>query len=262
MNTDEKISTGKELTVELQELEVETARWELEQRKSKAFATSLMVPQHLRDLGSMLVLNQMSRDMNLPVLMLAQNLFMVKGKIGMSGQLVIGLINRSDKYDHDIEWEEEFEPEWRIRAVAEKDGRKIEGIWVSESMIVANGWFSNPNWKTLKSLMGRYRAATFFARTNCPEVLGGFHTDDELTDIQPHDNKDKSGSAQEMNRLLSEKEPTPPQPETKTKIKKGTTKAKLDSGDYEIEIIEAEVEEDEKSKESSVGVSKKEAKTI
>ena len=38
-------------------------------------------------------------------------------------------------------------------------------------------------WKTMPEQMLKYRAAAFFARTECPEVLMGFQTAEETEDV-------------------------------------------------------------------------------
>lgn len=37
-------------------------------------------------------------------------------------------------------------------------------------------------WKTMPQIMLRYRAASFFARMNCPELTLGFYTQEEVID--------------------------------------------------------------------------------
>jgi hypothetical protein len=44
-------------------------------------------------------------------------------------------------------------------------------------------WKRNPNWAQLTELMLKYRAATYLARTQCPEVLMGLQTTEELKDV-------------------------------------------------------------------------------
>jgi hypothetical protein len=53
-------------------------------------------------------------------------------------------------------------------------------------MAIDEGWVNKDGskWKTMPDLMLRYRAAAFFARTECPEVLMGFHTADEIEDVK------------------------------------------------------------------------------
>ncbi len=53
-------------------------------------------------------------------------------------------------------------------------------------MAEAEGWSkkSGSKWKTMPELMLSYRAATFFGRMYCPDLLMGMQTQDELQDIK------------------------------------------------------------------------------
>ena len=46
-------------------------------------------------------------------------------------------------------------------------------------------WFSNnKKWDNMPDVMLSYRAASFFSRAYCPDLTGGFHSSDELSDSQ------------------------------------------------------------------------------
>ena len=51
-------------------------------------------------------------------------------------------------------------------------------------MAKAEGWYgkAGSKWKTMPQIMLRYRAASFFARMNCPELTLGFYTKEEVID--------------------------------------------------------------------------------
>ncbi len=173
------------MSTEIIAFDIERQRFELDQRQAKAYSTSLMIPQHLRDLGSMMILNQMSRDFNLPMLTLAQQIYMVKGKVGMSGQLVISLINKSESVEHGMRWEIENEgtPQWRVRAWNTVDGEKLFGEWLSDRDVTMFGWKSNPLWKSMPIRMAKYRTATYWGRDYAPDVLMGLSDKDEIIDV-------------------------------------------------------------------------------
>ncbi|WP_456798086.1 hypothetical protein [Bradyrhizobium sp. USDA 4473] len=40
-------------------------------------------------------------------------------------------------------------------------------------MVKAEGWDKNPKWKDMEQQMFQYRAAAFFGRANCPQLLMG-----------------------------------------------------------------------------------------
>ena len=51
------------------------------------------------------------------------------------------------------------------------------------------GWStkSGSKWRTMPEQMMKYRAAAFFARVYCPNVLMGFQTTDEINDVERED---------------------------------------------------------------------------
>jgi hypothetical protein len=59
------------------------------------------------------------------------------------------------------------------------------GVKVDMAMAKAEGWIdkTGSKWKTMPQLMLRYRAATFFGRVYCPEILMGMHTEEEVEDF-------------------------------------------------------------------------------
>lgn len=78
------------------------------------------------------------------------------------------------------------------------DGQRYESPEVNIKMAIDEGWMnkSGSKWKTMPDLMLRYRAAAFFGRLYCPELLMGMQSEDEVIDIQrpqikPIDKKDE-----------------------------------------------------------------------
>ncbi len=117
------------------------------------------------------------------MIMLAQGLFIVKGKTSMSGQLIIAIINGSKRFDFPVRWEERQNP-WGVRAYNSIEGEMFYGEWIDDKLIGDNNWASNSLWRTQKGLMSRYRSATYFARLYAPDLLMGFTTEGETDDIQ------------------------------------------------------------------------------
>jgi hypothetical protein len=52
-------------------------------------------------------------------------------------------------------------------------------------MAAAEGWTTKKasKWLTMPELMLQYRAAAFFGRVYCPEILNGLYSEQEVTDI-------------------------------------------------------------------------------
>ena len=68
-----------------------------------------------------------------------------------------------------------------IKAVT-KSGEVLTGTEVTIAMAKAEGWLSNSKWKNMPEQMLAYRAAAFFARVYCPEVLMGVSVEGEVED--------------------------------------------------------------------------------
>lgn len=167
--------------MELVEVEVEERKFELSQRMLSPYKATAMIPAHLRDLGSLMILDKVSKRYNMDLLFLAQEMYIVKGKFAISGKMAIALINKSGELDGRLKFEVRSNP-FGVRAYGVIDGEKVYGMWIDDQLIKANGWERNPLWVTQKELMARYRSATYFARMEMPEVLMGFHTTDEVED--------------------------------------------------------------------------------
>ncbi|ADV46455.1 hypothetical protein [Nitratifractor salsuginis] len=198
-------------------------RFELEQRMAKAYITSNILPQRYKNIGDILILNEMSRSLNVPMVMLAQQLYVVKGTPQLSGQGAIALMNQSGKFDKPIMFEEREKP-WGVRAYTYIDGEKIDGPWIDDALIQAEGWLSNPKWKTMKGQMARYRAAAWFARLYAPDVLMGMKVEGEVEDIEaepipaePQNVNDINaaliqGASKKAEQPIQEAEPVPEEP--------------------------------------------------
>ena len=70
-----------------------------------------------------------------------------------------------------------------VTALSVSDGSVVDGAEVTIAMAKAEGWISNPKWRNMPELMLAYRAASFFAKANCPEALLGIQTAEEVEDV-------------------------------------------------------------------------------
>ena len=109
-------------------------RFELEQRMAKAYITSSILPQRYKNIGDILILNEMSRNLGIPMVMLAQQLYIVHGTPQLSGQGAIALLNQSGKFDKPLMFEERENP-WGVRAYTYIDGEKVTGPWIDDALI-------------------------------------------------------------------------------------------------------------------------------
>lgn len=175
---------------------------------AKALSQSTIVPQHFqRNEANCLVAISQAQKMNIDPFTVMQNMYMIQGKISWKSSFLIAMINASGKYDTELQFEEEEkagEP-YSCRCWTTKDGRRVDGIKVTMDMAEKEGWTkkNGSKWKTLPGLMLRYRAASFFANLNCPELTSGFYTREEMLD---NDFGQKESARKNLNDLLREDE--------------------------------------------------------
>jgi hypothetical protein len=73
-------------------------------------------------------------------------------------------------------------------------GERIDGVKITRAMVQAEGWSSNKKWQSMEKQMFQYRAAAFFGRVHCPELLMGYHTADEIEDVGMRDITSKASN--------------------------------------------------------------------
>tara|TARA_B100000287_G_scaffold95001_1_gene87116 strand:- start:2221 stop:2910 length:690 start_codon:yes stop_codon:yes gene_type:complete len=169
--------------------------FELYQRMAKSLAGSNLVPVHYQGqegLANCLVALEMANRMNISPLVVMQNMNVIHGKPSWSAQFITATIIGSGRFE-DLDYEEKgtkkgdevFITACRCKAIRTKDKKEVCGAWVSLDMAEKEGWTRNSKWKTMPSLMLRYRAASFFGRQYVADLLLGIQTEDEIVDIQP-----------------------------------------------------------------------------
>ena len=64
-------------------------------------------------------------------------------------------------------------------------GHRVEGPKITMKMAQDEGWStkSGSKWKTMPEVMIRYRAASFFGRMNCPDMIMGIYSQEEVIDM-------------------------------------------------------------------------------
>src|SRR6478609_9391525 len=80
------------------------------QRVAKMLAQSSLIPEVYRGkVENVMIAMEMSTRMNISPLMVMQNLYIVKGNPGWSGQFVIGIINNSKRFASELKFEKSGE---------------------------------------------------------------------------------------------------------------------------------------------------------
>lgn len=158
------------------------------QTMAKALSMSDIIPATYqgKPANCMIAIEQAQR-LNISPMMVMQNMFVIQGRPAWSSKFLIAMINGSGKFDRELQFEETKTKDGKpfsCTAWTEKDGERIEGMTVDMNMADSEGWTkkNGSKWKTMPQLMLRYRAASFFASLNCPEITLGIYTAEEIKD--------------------------------------------------------------------------------
>ncbi len=163
---------------------------------AKALSSSTIVPKEYQgNVANGLIAIEIAQRLQTSPLMVMQNLNVIQGRPSWSAQFLIAMVNGSGKYDMELQFDEKQDKDgkpYSCQCWTEKNGRKVTGITVDMNMAAAEGWLqkNGSKWKTMPQVMLRYRAASFFARMNCPELTLGYYTKDEAYEIAETDYKE------------------------------------------------------------------------
>lgn len=164
---------------------------------AKYLAGSGLVPDSYR--GSMencLIALDISNRLDISPIMVMQNLYIVKGNPAWSGSFCAAAINGCGKFtpleyvfvgDHGT-----MEYGCFARATRIKTGVQCVSDTITMQMAKNEGWIdkAGSKWKTMPKQMMMYRAASFFARAHCPDVLLGIQTVEEVKDVNGYEEKE------------------------------------------------------------------------
>lgn len=159
------------------------------QRVAKALCESGMVPEHVRNIGAVLVAIHIAATHGEDLFAVLQALQVVKGKVGFSGTYIKSRIDRSGLIRGLLQLEVTGSGDSltvTARGVEVATGHTHE-ITVSMAMAKADGWTANPKYRSIPEIMLRNRAIAFFQRYVCPSVMYGYMEAGELEDIEHMD---------------------------------------------------------------------------
>lgn len=158
-------------------------------RVSNMLSKSSLVPQAYQGKPQdCFIAVEMAARMNTSPIFIMQNLYVVKGKPSWAGQACMAMINACGKFRNvkHVYVGEKGTDSRGCYVTAERvaGGETVNGTEVNMAMVKAEGWISNPKWKSMPEQMLAYRAAAFFARVYCPEALMGLQTYEEVIDVE------------------------------------------------------------------------------
>lgn len=159
-------------------------------RTADMLSKASIIPQQYRGKpGDCLIAMDMANRMGISPIMVMQSSQVVQGNFTWRGTACKAMIDGCGKFKNSryIMVGKEGTPTWgcKMAATRTRTGEQVFGPVVTWKMAVDEGWVNKngSKWKTMPELMLRYRAASFFAKTECPEVLMGFQTAEEQMDI-------------------------------------------------------------------------------
>ena len=166
------------------------AQFEHAQRIAKLLSSSDLVPnQYKGNIANTMVALEMAFRMNASPLMVMQNLHIIHGRPSWASSFIIASINSCGKFGT-LRFKSD-DKSCRAVATDRQTGEIIEGPLVTMEMAKQEGWIdkAGSKWKTMPELMLKYRAAAFFGRLYCPEIMMGLYSADETIDIVANQSK-------------------------------------------------------------------------
>lgn len=164
----------------------------LMQREAALFASSPLIPQHLRAGGerqamaNCYIALKLARTMGEDPLVVLQNIHVVNGKAGFATQYMIARANAAGIFHGRIDWRIDNSDPQNLSVTAYatlKDTGQEVSVTCDMRMAVAEGWTKNPKYKSMPEVMLRYRSAAFLVRFYAPDVMLGYQTSDEVEDV-------------------------------------------------------------------------------
>lgn len=165
--------------------------------------SQLLPEQYIGHPENCLIAIDIANRMRVSPLLVAQNLYVVRGKPGWSGSFAISAINNCGKFSPlDFVYTKNGGGGCYAQATRLSDGKLLKGTEITLDMAKNEGWSTKPGskWLTMSEQMLAYRAGSFFARTYCPEVLLGVQTIDEIQDVNGYADENKSVVTIELNK--------------------------------------------------------------
>lgn len=159
-------------------------------RMAKAYAASTIIPaQYQNNISNCFIALQMAERMHADPFQVMQSLNVIKGRPSWSSAFIIAAVNQSGRFKTPINYK--MTGSWKDKTLScvayatANDGSVCESIAVTYEMAKAEGWIDKQGskWLTMPELMIRYRAAAFFGRQYCPDLLLGLMTTEEQRDI-------------------------------------------------------------------------------
>lgn len=168
-------------------------------KTAQALSRSDLLPEMYKGKWeNVMIAMDIASRMGMGLTMVAQNLYIVKGKPAWSGSFCAAAINGCGKFtplEYVFVGERGTMSEGCFaRATRIINGAQCASDTITMQMAKDEGWLdkSGSKWKTMPRQMMMYRAASFFAHAHCPEVLLGIQTVEEVQDVRGYEEPEKT----------------------------------------------------------------------
>jgi hypothetical protein len=159
--------------------------WNDMQRMAKAIAASALVPDHLKNKPTdVLVILQTAKELDIPPMQGVNGINVIKGKPSISPELQLALI-RSRAPEAYIRIEANHEKEEVVCEMAPSKERRDEGfisVW-NMKRAAQMGLAGNHNYKSQPLTMLKWRAVGEASRTVFPNITRGMYNTEEAFDL-------------------------------------------------------------------------------
>lgn len=159
-------------------------------KQAQMYAGSTIVPkEYQQNPSNCFIAIEMANRMGANPFQVMQSLNIIQGRPSWSSQFIIAAINQSRRFKTQLNYK--ISGNWSdgtfkcIAYATANDGTYCESIAITKQLADAEGWTSKngSKWKTMPELMARYRAASFFGKQYCPDILMGIMTTEEQADV-------------------------------------------------------------------------------
>ena len=165
-------------------------------RTARMLSTAAVVPDLYRNCPeNCLIAIDIANRMGVSPLMVMQNLYVVKGKPSWSGSFCAAAVNGSGRFTP-LEFIFVGEPGTPSHgcyatAIRISNSSRCFSDTVTMQMAKSEGWLNKTGskWQTMPVQMMMYRAAAFFARAHCSDILLGLPTYEEVQDVHGYESQ-------------------------------------------------------------------------
>lgn len=207
------------IEIETKKLELETGKFELDQRQAKALSVSAFFPDNLKnDVASAVIVYDLAKRMDISVMEVSQSIFIIYGRPSFSTTFLVARLNQSNRINGALKTivSADKQEAYCVGVDADSD-EELVGMTVTMDMARKEGWVGKKGskWVNMPELMLRKRSQSFFIKEYFPEVMFGLSTQEEMQDVEAIETT-IINATDDINQALMSRT-VPPQPKTTPK---------------------------------------------